>query len=94
MEKETLYEKYKNDIYGGYLQIKDNYKNLPLSWYERSKESRRSLHDDVASILVNEDRSEVGKNTVIDWELKFRKECFYLGIRILLELERDSMSDL
>ena len=29
-----------------------------------------------------------------DWELSYRKECFYYGLRVLLELARDGKSKL
>ena len=29
---------------------------------------------------------------VEDWEVAYRKECFYRGLRVLLELERDGQS--
>lgn len=29
-----------------------------------------------------------------DWELRFRKECFYHGLRVLLELERKGKTKL
>ena len=32
--------------------------------------------------------------TIEDWELAYRKECFYRGLRVLLELERDGQSQI
>jgi hypothetical protein len=66
--------------------------NIPPSWIDRARTSRKSREKDIAKVLRS------GKVTDIirmeDWELFYRTECFYYGLRVLLELERGGKSKL
>jgi hypothetical protein len=53
---------------------------------DRSKVSRKSREKAVAAAFKN--GKLAGVTILEDWELAYRKECFYYGIRALLELER------
>lgn len=66
--------------------------NLPPQWIERSAVSRRRRHRSVADALKNGGITDI--TIVEDWEIAYRKECFYRGIRILFELERAGKSKL
>ena len=66
--------------------------NIPPAWIERSRQSRKSRHAALAKLLKRESINAVP--LLEDWELAFRKECFYLGLRILLELEREGKTKL
>lgn len=76
----------------GYILLKGRGGNLPPQWINRSQESRRGRQKAVANALRKGKIFEV--ETVEDWELAYKKECFYRGIRILMELERDGKTKL
>ncbi len=66
--------------------------NIPPNWIERAKESRKHREENVAELL--RDGKIKDFPMIEDWELAYRKECFYRGLRILLELERYGKSSL
>jgi hypothetical protein len=70
----------------GYLILRQQGGNVPPQWIERSTESRRGRQADLAKALKEGRPADIV--LAEDWELAFRKECFYRGIRILMELER------
>lgn len=77
----------------GYMLLKKNGGgNIPPQWVERAAESRRNRHDAVSEALQNGGVADY--HVLEDWDLAFRKECFYRGIRVLMELERNGKSKL
>jgi len=59
--------------------------NIPPNWIDRSYDSRKNREASVAKTLK---KGRIQDFPILeDWELAYRKECFYYGIRILLELE-------
>jgi hypothetical protein len=56
----------------------------------RAKESRKNREKNVASTVKEGKVKDI--LMVEDWEVAYRKECFYRGLRVLLELERDGQS--
>ena len=89
----VLFEESGGSVLRAYLLLKSNGSaNIPPMWIERAKESRKRRETDVAKALRKGRMSDV--TTVEDWELAYRKECFYRGLRTLLELERDGKSKL
>jgi hypothetical protein len=70
----------------GYLLLRQQGGNIPPQWIKRSRESRRSRQERIAQILRKGSVRDM--LSVEDWEVAYRKECFYQGIRILFELER------
>jgi len=70
----------------GYLILRREGGNVPPQWIERSAASRRGRQDVLATAL--KDGSPADIVVAEDWEVAYRKECFYRGIRILFELER------
>jgi hypothetical protein len=76
----------------GYLLLKERGGNLPPMWIERSRQARRSRQPRVAKVLKNGPVSEV--LILEDWALAYQKECFYRGVRALLELERTGKTKL
>jgi hypothetical protein len=58
----------------------------------RAKESRKNREKNVASTVKEGKVKDI--LMVEDWEVAYRKECFYRGLRVLLELERDGQSQL
>jgi hypothetical protein len=66
--------------------------NIPPAWIERARKSRKNREATVATVLRKGRISDV--ILVEDWQLAYQKECFYRGLRILLELERSGKSKL
>ena len=90
--KAELFERVGGSVVRGYILIKQGGKNISPSWYERAYESRKNRQKKVAKVL-----SEGGVTdllTLEDWELAYQKECFYYGIRALIELEREGKTRL
>jgi hypothetical protein len=76
----------------GYLLLKRDGGNVPPMWIDRSEMSRRERQKKLAPALR---KGGIAQFTLAeDWELAYRKECFYRGIRILFELERTGKSEL
>jgi len=59
---------------------------IPPNWEYRERLSRRARQKDVAKVLKTGKVADVA--TLEEWELVFRKECFYHGMRCLFDLER------
>ena len=66
--------------------------NIPPAWIERATESRKSREKRLAELLA--ENSLDALQAIRDWELSYRKECFYYGLRVLLELARKGKSKL
>ena len=81
-----LFEEANGSVLEGYFLIKERGANIPPMWIDRASDSRRRLHKDVARVLQGNKLDEL--STLRLWEERYRKECFYYGIRALLELER------
>ena len=89
----ALFEQSGGSVLRAYLLLKSGGSaNIPPMWIERAKESRKRRERDVAKALRKGRMRDV--TTVEDWELAYRKECFYRGLRTLLELEGEGKSKL
>ncbi len=81
-----LFEATDGSLLIAYLLLREQGANIPPAWLERSRESRKKREKELARLL------KAGKldaaNYIREWELFYRKECFYYGLRALLELER------
>jgi hypothetical protein len=66
--------------------------NIPPAWIGRARASRKSREKAVAKALRSGKVTDIVR--IEDWELAYRKECFYHGLRVLLELERSGKSKL
>jgi hypothetical protein len=75
-----------------FLLLKSTGGNVPPMWIERARESRQHRQKDVARVLKKGKVNEI--NVLRDWELSFKKECFYYGIRVLFELDRKGKSEM
>jgi hypothetical protein len=78
--------------------------NIPPNWIARARRSRKGLEPDLvasmrklqrlrktrpnAQATINAADQEL-KMLLKAWELAYRKECFYNGLRALLEISRD-----
>lgn len=65
---------------------KEGGKNIPPNWIDRSSKSREKRQKELGKLLKNNSLDVVP--LLKDWEIAFQKECFYYGLRVLLELER------
>jgi len=88
-----LFEESNGSVVRAYLLLKaGGNANIPPAWIDRARESRKKGEKDLAQLMKS------GKITdylsMEHWELRFRKECFYHGLRVLLELERNGKSKL
>jgi hypothetical protein len=78
--------------------------NIPPNWIARARRSRKSLEPDLAASMRKVRRlrksrpnaqATIGaaqqelKMLLKAWEVAYRKESFYNGLRALLELSRD-----
>jgi hypothetical protein len=88
----------------GFMKLRAN---IPPRWIDNARASRKTIEPSIGICLrklrglrKNHPRSKSAiKNTTKDlrdilhqWELRYRKEVFYLGIRTLLEIDRDGSS--
>ena len=88
-----LFESTNGSILKAYLLLKENSgSNITPNWYKRSALSRKKMHNDIATILKK--NKLTGFYALKEFETKYQKECFYKGLRILLELERQGESRL
>jgi hypothetical protein len=76
----------------GYLRLKRDGGNIPPMWIKRARKSRKNREIDLAAALKKKSLDAV--HLLRDWELAYRKECFYHGIRVLMELERTGTTKL
>ena len=81
-----LFESTDGSLFLAFLSIREEGKNIPPAWIERSPSSRKSREKDLGRLLKAKNLDAA--NFIRDWEIAFRKECFYRGLRILLDLER------
>lgn len=87
----TLFEEAEGDVLEGFLLAKARDFNIPPAWFERSRDSRTNRHEAVVAALQSGNWS--GIETLRDWNEAYQKECFYYGVRVLLELDRSGKSE-
>ena len=90
----------------GYLRFRAN---IPPRWIKNARGSRKRIEPEIAerfrslkSLRIRRPRARLAILTaqrelrsVLDrWETNYRKENFYRGIRIILELQREGSSTL
>ena len=83
--------------------------NIPPRWIKNARSSRKRIEPEIAKGLRSLDRLRTDRprarvairnaqkelRSVLDrWEMAYRKESFYRGIRVLLELQREGSSTL
>ena len=82
----SLFDSADGSVLRGYRLILRGGANIPPMWIKRASQSRCRLHKDVAQALRRKSKS--GQSTLKEWEKRYNKECFYYGLRVLLELAR------
>ncbi len=88
----ALFEEAGGSVVRGYILLKDRGGNIPPNWITRAEQSRRARQEGLEKILKDGRISDV--LALEDWELAYQKECFYYGIRCLLELDREGTTEL
>ena len=88
----ALFDSTDGNIFLAYLALREEGANIPPAWLERSRASRKTREKELAKLL------KAGKldaaNHIREWELCFRKEFFYHGLRALMEMERHGRTKL
>jgi hypothetical protein len=87
----TLFEDSGGSAVRAYLLLKaSGSANVPPNWIERSRKARKNREANIANIMKKGRVQDFP--SLEEWEIAYRKECFYRGIRVLLELERNGSS--
>ena len=81
-----LFEATNGGIVEAYFLLRNTGKNIPPAWIDRATESRKKRQMNMAKALKSKSLDAIP--FLRDWEVSYRKECFYYGLRALLELER------
>jgi hypothetical protein len=83
--------------------------NIPPSWIARARKARKSREPEVAKAMVKaarlrrrrpnaraaiRDAETELRGVLREWEVAYQKQCFYYGIRALLELGRKGKTNL
>ena len=89
----NLFKDSGGSVVRGYIMLKQNPGSyVRPSWYERYAESRKKLHPEIVRILKE---GKITEFPILEkWEEDYQKECFYYGIRCLLDLEREGATEL
>lgn len=75
-----------------YLLLRRDGGNIPPAWIDRATASRKTREKALAKALRGNSLDAI--SLLRDWELAYRKECFYYGIRALMELQRSGKTKL
>ena len=65
---------------------------MPARWIERASETRKNKKELVAKVLKEDSLDAL--DVLREWELAYRKECFWPGIRALMDLQRTGKTEL
>ena len=88
----TLFDSTDGNLFLAYLALREEGKSMPPNWAKRSRTSRKNREAQLANLL------KAGKldaaNLIRDWEVAYKKECFYRGITALMELARQGQTRL
>ncbi|KAF0175983.1 MAG: hypothetical protein FD161_3162 [Limisphaerales bacterium] len=88
----ALFDSTNGNLFLAYLALREEGANIPPAWLDRSRESRKKREKELGKLL-KAGRLDAA-NYIREWELCYRKECFYHGLRALLELERTGRTKL
>jgi len=82
----TLFDSVGGNVVEAFLLLRAEGKNIPPAWIDRAQDSRKKREKALAKLLRENSLDAVA--ALRDWELAYRKECFYYGLRALFELQR------
>jgi hypothetical protein len=101
-----LFTSSEGSVVRGYLKFRAN---IPPRWIKNAKGSRKRIEPEIvqglrslkrlrmdrprARVAIRSAQKEL-RSVLQRWEMAYRKENFYRGIRVLLELQRDGSSAL
>jgi len=88
----ALFEECNGSAVEGFFRMLERGGNIPPNWIERSTASRKQRQKDLGSALKKKSLDAVP--LLREWELAYRKECFYYGVRALLEMHRSGKTNL
>jgi hypothetical protein len=88
----ALFDETGGSVVEAFLLLRAEGKNIPPMWIERARESRKKREKALAQLL--RENSLDALQALREWELCYRKECFYYGLRALLEMERSGKTKL
>jgi hypothetical protein len=88
----TLFESTGGNLFLAYLALREGGKNIPPNWIKRYHTARKNREAEMAKELKG-GRLEAA-NLIRAWDVAYRKECFYRGLRALLEIERQGKTKL
>jgi hypothetical protein len=88
----NLFESVSRSVVEAFVLLRPEGKNVPPAWIERARESRKNREKRLAELLT--ENSLDALQALRDWELSYRKECFYYGLRALLEMQRSGKTKL
>jgi hypothetical protein len=85
------------DAFGGspveaFFLLREDDGNILPAWIDRATDSRKSREERLAELLGENSLDAI--QALRDWELSYRNECFYYGLRVLLKLARNGKSKL
>ena len=86
-----LFESARGSVVEAYFLLRKEGANIPPMWIERAAESRKIREKELGEALESNSLDAV--NLLKDWEIAYQKECFYYGLRALLELQRKGRTD-
>lgn len=81
-----LFESSNGSVVEAYFLLRKEGKNIPPMWIDRAADSRKRRQKDLGKLLKSKNLDAI--LLLKDWEIAYQKECFYYGLRTLLELER------
>ena len=99
-----LFDASSGSVVRGFLKFSAN---IPPGWIQNARASRKRLEPEIVRIfrdlkrlrksrpnaLVTINKSRKALRTALDlWDTAYKKETFYRGLRILLELQRNGSS--
>jgi hypothetical protein len=90
--KAALFDITNGSVLEAYFLLRDKGGNIPPNWITRTTQSRKKREKDLGRMLKASELDAV--SLLKEWELIYRKECFYYGLRILLELQRKGTTTL
>ena len=82
----SLFDETNGSPLEAYLLLRQDGGNIPPAWIDRATDSRKNREKELAKSLQENSLDAIP--LLRDWEVAYRKECFYYGIRVLMELER------
>lgn len=87
-----LFESTQGNLLIAYLLLRERGANIPPAWLKRSRASRKKREHELGRLLKAGKLDAV--NHIRDWETAYKKECFYYGLRALLEMQRSGKTKL